>query len=75
MPAYIHLLASDPEVEVRNAAAANLGLFCAKLDAATVKGQVLPVMKELAQPEEQPAAQGGANPNQQVSIAPNWSIS
>jgi len=71
--AYIHLLASDSEVEVRNAAAANLGLFCAKLDSATVKGQILPVMKELAQPEEQPAAQGGANPNQQVreSIAEN----
>jgi hypothetical protein len=29
---------------------------------------VLPVMKELAQPEEQPAGQGAANPNQQVSI-------
>ena len=68
VPAYIHLLASDPEVEVRNAAAANLGIFCAKLDGATVKGQILPVMKELAQPEEQPAAQGGANPNQQVSV-------
>lgn len=71
--AYIHLLASDPEVEVRNAAAANVGIFCSKLDGATVKGQILPVMKELAQPEEQPAAQGGANPNQQVreSIAEN----
>jgi len=66
VPAYIHLLSADPEVEVRNAAAANLGLFCAKLDAATVKGQILPVMRELAQPEDQPAGQGGANPNQQV---------
>ena len=66
VPAYIHLLAADPEVEVRNAAAANLGLFCAKLDSATVKSQVLPTMKELAQPEEQTSAQGGANPNQQV---------
>jgi len=65
VPAYIHLLSADPEVEVRNAAAANLAVFCAKLDAATVKGQILPVMKELAQREEQPAG-GGANPNQQV---------
>ena len=67
VPAYIHLLSADPEVEVRNAAAANLAVFCAKLDAATVKGQILPVMKELAQREEQPAG-GGANPNQQVLL-------
>jgi HEAT repeat protein len=66
VPAYLMLLAQDPEVEVRNAAAANLGLFCSKLDSATVKGQILPTMKDLAQQEDQPAAQGGANPNQQV---------
>jgi len=66
VPAFIHLLASDPEFEVRNAAASNIGTFCEKLDSATVLNQILPVLKDLSQPDDQPVVQGSTSPTQQV---------
>jgi len=64
--AYLQLMSADLEVEVRNAAANNLGAFCAKLDSATVLSQILPVLKELSAEPQDPAGVPVAAMNQQV---------
>lgn len=65
---FLALLSADQDVEVRNAAAANIALFCAKLDGQTVVGSVLPVLRDLSGPVDESNA-ANANyymANQQV---------
>ena len=66
VPLYIALLANDSETEVRNAAAKNLGAFCAKLDKATLLTGILPVLRELTQTPNGPTAQAAFTQNQLV---------
>uniref|UniRef100_A0A6T8EM82 Phosphatase PP2A regulatory subunit A/Splicing factor 3B subunit 1-like HEAT repeat domain-containing protein n=1 Tax=Cryptomonas curvata TaxID=233186 RepID=A0A6T8EM82_9CRYP len=66
VPLYVALLANDGETEVRNAAAKNLGTFCAKLDKATILSGILPVLRELTQPPAGQTAQASFAQNQLV---------
>lgn len=66
VPLYVALIANDSETEVRNAAAKNLGAFCAKLDKSTLLTGILPVLRELTQAPSGPTAQAAFAQNQLV---------
>lgn len=46
--AFLRLMAIDNEIEVRNEASYNIAAYCARIDSATLLGQVLPVFRELS---------------------------
>uniref|UniRef100_A0A7S0V3B1 TOG domain-containing protein n=1 Tax=Hemiselmis tepida TaxID=464990 RepID=A0A7S0V3B1_9CRYP len=64
--AFLRLLAIDAELEVRTEVSLNIAPFCAHLEAQTLLGSILPVLRELSQMPQAPADQEVFAVNQAV---------
>uniref|UniRef100_A0A6U5B6B9 TOG domain-containing protein n=1 Tax=Hemiselmis andersenii TaxID=464988 RepID=A0A6U5B6B9_HEMAN len=64
--AFLRLIAIDAELEVRTEVAKNISTFCSHLEAQTLLGSILPVLRELSQMPQAPADQEAFAINQAV---------
>mmetsp|Transcript_30174 Transcript_30174/g.58960 ORF Transcript_30174/g.58960 Transcript_30174/m.58960 type:complete len:593 (+) Transcript_30174:180-1958(+) len=64
--AFLRLIAIDTELEVRTEVSLNIAAFCSHLEAQTLLGSILPVLRELSQMPQSPADQEVFAVNQAV---------